>query len=324
MKKLITLLIITLMFSQEAFCLSYEVVNSPKKSKFSAYIAKKRDEFSKKREQNREISEIKKLLKDLTKYSNEHDVKNIISLYDKSYRSFDGFDYDTFVKMLEETFDSYKNISYESHIKNIELNADRAIVSLVDYTRADLSAPDSEKIKNNPMKDGFLFGECNYAIYLQKINNEWKIVGDNVISEVTSVRYGDARKYDMDFSAPLSVPKNSEYCLTLKTTPKKGQKIVASLGKAEILYPSVEPEDIFRKLPSDGVLERIVRSNKSGYNEYAIASVGITKIDVIEDFSAIRFQMTGLAFLMQRVNLYTPLNPVREKKEEKKDVENKG
>ncbi len=330
MKKIATFLMIYLLF---ASCAQASTVfigdKDTKKGAIKTFFVKKSAQFEQYSDRKKDINEIKNVLSLLTKYSNEHDPKKIATLYDKNYRSFDGFKYDTFLKMLNETFEVYDDITYESDIKSINLYADKAVVNLIDTTRATLTSKSAkekaEKLSDSSLSTGHLEGECNYAIYLQKINNEWKIIADNVISEVTSVKYGSAKEYPMEFAAPLSVPGDSEYCLTLKMQPPKGTKVVASLGKEEILYPSAEPEDVFRKLPKDGILERIVRSNKNGRNEYAIASVGITKMDIAQDFSAIRFKMTGLAFLMQRVNLYTDINPIREVKEDKKqDSKDKG
>ena len=319
MKKIFATLMILTMLNSNAWAFSFfkkeKTKNNNNVEKFSI---EKSDE-----------AQVKEVLKLLTKYSNEHDVEKIIALYDKSYRSFDGFEYDTFKKMLKETFEAYKDIKYKSNIDSILVYGDKAVANLIDKTTATLvSEKAKEKLKeisDTDLDHGLLEGECNYSIYLQKINNEWKIIGDNIISEVTSVKYGSAKKYPIEFLAPLNMEKGQEYCLTLKMPVEKGTKVVAALGKEIILYPSVEPEDIFRKLPRDGILERVVRTNKDGYNEYAMASVGITKMDIAQDLSAIKFEMTGLAFLMQRVNIYTKLNPIREDDKNKKEKsENKG
>ncbi len=327
MKKIFAVLMILTMLNSNAFAFSlFKNKNNADKNSIKKTLTKQEENEVTCRQ---EVRQIKNLLAQLTRYSNEHDYNKIISLYDKSYRSFDGFNYDTFAKMLKETFEAYDDIAYQSKVESIHLYGDKAVANLIDKTTATLTNKTAQEklkeINDSDLDTGVLEGECNYAIYLQKINNEWKIIGDNVISEVTAVKYGSAEKYPMEFFAPLTSPVGQEYCLTLKMPVKKGVKVVASLGKEEILYPSVEPEDVFRGLPKDGILERIVRANNDGFNEYAMASVGITEVNVIEDFSAIEFKMTGLAFLMQRVNLYRELNPVREvEKDKKENSQNKG
>lgn len=330
MKKILTALIVLTMLSSDAWAFSlFKKESSQNQNPIKALFSKKADEIDEFETRQSDIREIKNVLKLLTKYSNAHNADKTITLYDESYRSFDGFDYNTFKKMLNETFEAYEDITYKSNVQSINLYGDKAVVNLIDKTTATLQSKSMrekvKKITDSDLNSGLLEGECNYSIYMQKINNQWKIIGDNVISEVTSVKYGSAKEYPMEFLAPITIPKDKEYTLTLKMPVEKDIKVIASLGKEAILYPSAEPEDVFRALPKDGILERIVRSNKSGYNEYAMASVGIIKRDIAKDFSVIQLKMTGLAFLMQRVNLYTELNPVREEKNDKKeDSKNKG
>ena len=51
-----------------------------------------------------------------------------------------------------------------------------------------------------------------------------------------------------------------------------------------------------------------VQANNNGVNEYSLASVGITEISLNEEKTAINYQMSGIAFLMKRVNIYTNKN----------------
>lgn len=60
-------------------------------------------------------------------------------------------------------------------------------------------------------------------------------------------------------------------------------------------------------------MERVVKANNNGINEYSLASVGITEISLNEEKTAINYQMSGIAFLMKRVNIYTNKNTVDKK-----------
>ena len=42
---------------------------------------------------------------------------------------------------------------------------------------------------------------------------------------------------------------------------------------------------------------------KIGKNEYAMASVGFTRANIADDFSSVSFRMSGLAFVLKRVNM---------------------
>ena len=55
-------------------------------------------------------------------------------------------------------------------------------------------------------------------------------------------------------------------------------------------------------MPDDNILERFFTSNKDNVNEYAVASVGITRAENYTD-DKIRVYMGGLAFIMTRINV---------------------
>ena len=55
-------------------------------------------------------------------------------------------------------------------------------------------------------------------------------------------------------------------------------------------------------MPDDNILERIFTSNTDNVNEYAVASIGITRAENYTD-NQIRIYMGGLAFIMTRINI---------------------
>ena len=208
--------------------------------------------------------------------------------------------------MVEETFSAYSDIKYTTKIKNISITENWAAVQVSDKTTASLPNKDFD----NP--NGELFGLCDYTVYLKKYNDSWKIVSDHVNYEETTLKYGEAKNYKIDFEAPLVVKKGQDYDLTLQMEPPKGIFVVATLGKEEVLYPPKKPKDAFRKLPSEGILERVVKANTNNHNEYATASVGFTKLTVEEDdIMQIKFKMSGMAFIMKRVSVISE-NPKSE------------
>ena len=78
--------------------------------------------------------------------------------------------------------------------------------------------------------------------------------------------------------------------------------VIASINKENIVYPQTKSDDAFRKMPDDNILERVFLSNKNNVNEYAVASVGITRAENYSD-NQIRVYMGGLAFIMTRINV---------------------
>ena len=63
-------------------------------------------------------------------------------------------------------------------------------------------------------------------------------------------------------------------------------------------------------------MERVVKANTNNRNEYATATIGFTKLTVEDtDIMQIKFKMSGMAFIMKRINI---LNDTPQEKEIKK------
>ena len=54
-------------------------------------------------------------------------------------------------------------------------------------------------------------------------------------------------------------------------------------------------------------MERIFRANTSKFNEYVIASVGITKPEVLTD-GVVNVRLVGTAYILKRVNVFSKSN----------------
>ena len=77
---------------------------------------------------------------------------------------------------------------------------------------------------------------------------------------------------------------------------------IASIGQEKITYPQINAEEVFRKLPKDGMLERVFKANKNNFNEYTVASVGITRANVAKN-NEIKLMVTGLGYVITRTNI---------------------
>ena len=262
-------------------------------------------------------AQIKELLNNLNKYSNEHNIAALKEFYAKDYISYDGFNHSAFFAAIEETFKLYPDISYKSKIKSVNIFGDWAAAELIDTTISKKQTATQAVINNqhvsNKEIEGTMESICHYVVYLKKVSNKWQIYSDNIITEETAIKYGKATEIDMEVLSPLIVKGGEEYCISLNVENKpKGAIVLASLTREEIKYPPAAPSDIFRKLPKDGSLERVVTANKKGVNEYSLASVGITEISLNEEKTAINYEMSGVAFLMKRVNVYANRNAINE------------
>ncbi len=259
--------------------------------------------------------QIKTILNNINKYSNEHNIDKLKPYYSKDYLSYDGFDYDAFFVSVNETFKTYPDILYKSKIKSINIAGDFATVEMIDTSTSSRQTLTQSIVENKPVLNqklnGFMESKCHYIVYLKKMRGKWQIYSDNIIAEETAIKYGKAQEINMNIVSPPIAKEGEEYCIGLNIINKpKDSIMLASLSREEIKYPPKMPSDAFRKMPTDGTLERIVIANKKGMNEYSLASVGITEISLNEEKTAINYQMSGIAFLMKRVNVYAKKNSV--------------
>lgn len=256
--------------------------------------------------------EIKRTLYQHLKYSNTYNYEGLKLLYADNYVNSDGFTKDIYFELIKKTWASYPDIKYKLEIKSIEINQDTAIAT-VNETAVGTTSSKSGVVNEK----GILESSSSSIYYLEKINNRWLIVSDHINSEKTSLRYGSAKEMEINFSAPMQIPANTSYTQTLKINAPKDCIIIASIGKENITYPQNIAEEVFRKLPEDGVLERVFTSNDKNINEYAVASYGVTKAQ-INGGTEIKIYVTGIGFVMSRVNVIPKNQFVKADTDEKK------
>ncbi len=247
--------------------------------------------------------EIRSLLKSYDKALRSHDINAIKSFFDESYVSADGFSIEDYISMLEKTYNTYENIKYETKINNITSYDNWALAQMSDKTKAKVY-PD-KNIKSGA-KVGILDGKSSYVIYLKKTNDGWKIVSDDVLMEETSLKYGIANKIDMNLVTPVFIENGKEYDISLKINTPDDIIALASLSREEVVYPPVETDEKYRKFPESGELERLVTANNKNLDEYAIASVGFTRVSVSEELLKARIEVLGMAYIMKRINTKIP------------------
>lgn len=260
-------------------------------------------------------AQIKSTIKNYNKALSSHDIEKIKTFYTKDYKSTDGFNLDELTKMLEKTYDAYKNIKYKTKITSIDINDSWALIQMKDKTKASVYPTEIKEIKEE--KKGILEGKSVYNLYLKKENNTWKIACDDILMEETSLKYGLANKINMDLIAPLQVNGNQEYDLSLKIDKPKDVVALASISREEIVFPPEDYKEKFRKIPEYGELERVVRANNKNTDEYAIASIGLTKVSINEEQTKAKIEVLGIAYLMKRVNM-APIKNINEVLVEKK------
>ena len=245
--------------------------------------------------------EIRSMLKQYNKALDSHDIEKVKTYFDEEYKSSDGFGLDEMVSMLQKTYDAYENIKYSSKITSINAYDNWALVQISDKTNAKLYPTQNKKIKNKKM--GELEGTSVSNIYLKKVNNDWKIVYDEILMEETSLKYGIARKININLITPMNLKNGQEYDLSLQIDKPKNVFALASISREEISYPPSDCSEKYRALPQGGELQRVVKANNKNLDEYAIASVGFTKVLTNKEKTNIQIKVLGIAYVMKRINM---------------------
>ena len=230
-------------------------------------------------------------------YNNKYDLDGLSSLYSKEFVNSDGFNKEVYFKLIKETWETYPDISYKTQINKIEVGENYATVYVNEFAVAT-----SKETVEDLTVIGELYSTSKCVYYLEKQGSKWLISSEKVLDETSTLKYGDARYADIDLNVPKQIGAGTEYTASLNVVTPIDSVIIASISKENIVYPQTKSEDAFRKLTDNSVLERVFTSNKNNVNEYAVASVGITRAESVSDTQA-RIYMGGLAFIMTRINV---------------------
>lgn len=252
-------------------------------------------------EQNRlyksAYNDVKRVIDQQTVYTNKYDLDGLSSLYAKEFVNSDGFDKEVYFKLIKETWETYPDISYKTQINKIEVGENYATV----YVDEVAVATSKETVEELTVI-GELYSTSKCVYYLEKQGSKWLISSEKVLDETSTLKYGDARYADIKLNVPKQIGAGKEYTASLNVVTPVDSVIIASISKENIVYPQTKSEDAFRKLTDNSVLERVFTSNKNNVNEYAVASVGVTRAESVSDTQA-RIYMGGLAFIMTRINV---------------------
>ncbi len=261
--------------------------------------------------------EITSLFKKLDTYSEKQDLKKIKQLFSEDFVNNDGYDLETYIKSVKNGFSSYKTDNALTKINNISINDDYAIVHATETSKAETLKP-IEGIDGS----GLIISSADIYYHLKKQNGKWKISSANVIDETCSILYGAAKSVYFSINVPSMVKSGSEYTISLSFAPLKETLVAASLFSSQIIYPMNLPQTDFKAIKNDGILERLVTANSDNYNEYAVATIGMTSPKLITD-NQYGLETTGSAIVFRRVNVIKPLPQKIDKKHCEKNIEYK-
>ena len=236
---------------------------------------------------------LRRVIKSQIKYANHTDLKKLISTYDKDYVNGDGLTLDVYSKLVRDIWDTYKDIEYDIVVKNISVTDDKAVAEVTETSHADVVA--------SHVIPGKLESVSNSVYYFKKTEKGWKVVSDKVLNETTSLLYGDALGLDIKLTVPEKIQPDTEYSAILEFVPPENTIAIASLASDRVEYPQKPTQEVFRALPEDNILERLFTSNNDNFNEYIVASIGLTKT-AVDDLS-VKLSLSGFGYLIKRVNV---------------------
>ena len=264
------------------------------------YVAYADKTSAKRARQQLQISEkeIRNTFKKIITYTNDFDLNGLKSLYSSKYLNADGFNNKMYFELVQKTWKLYPDIKYSVNIDTISIFGNTAIVTATENA----TATTSEKVEETEIK-GYLTSKSDAIYYLEKVGDDWIITSDSTICEETKLTYGEANDLKMELVVPQLVPAKKEYTASLKVIPSdKKMILIGSIGQEKITYPHVNAQEVYRKLPENGILERMFTANGDNLNEYSVASVGITRAKVTKDKN-VKLIITGLGYIITRTNV---------------------
>lgn len=258
-----------------------------------------------KKENKQEIKQIKKLFKVHNTYANNHDVKGLEGIYSDKYVNSDGFTRDVYFKSIKETWEACKDLTYATKILSINVTGDYASVNVEETANGTIY----DTLDAMPVA-GELHSKSTGIYFLQRVNGRWYISGETALTDESSLLYGDARFMNIEITAPNQVPAGETYTTSVKVDGDSDLFIIGSIDRDPVTYPAVTPKTDLRAMPQSKELERLLKANTDNINEYAVASLAISKAENIQD-NRFKIYMAGLACVMKRVNVIPKNNFIK-------------
>ncbi|MBI3307926.1 MAG: hypothetical protein HYZ79_00960 [Candidatus Melainabacteria bacterium] len=241
-----------------------------------------------------EVQQIEKLLDDLEKDWNDHNIEKVTRVYADDFVNGDGLNLEAVTNLTTELWEAYPDIMTIGQERTIRIDGDYATV----YS-SDIYSGTSKNAREEVGTKGTLRAVANGEVFLKKYGPKWKIVSDKTIYETVSIGYGVGadlvEENKIKLSAPEQVVSDRLYTATLDFHISEDLKPVASISKELLIYPQVTAEDKFRLVDSSN-LERLFKANMISKNELITATVGLTG-------GSIQPTLLGLVFLSKRVNV---------------------
>lgn len=257
------------------------------------------------RDSKQDVKAIKELFRQQVYYANKHDSQGLAKLYNDKFMNNDGFNKEVYLKSIESTWEACPDLSYSTKILSVSVNGDYATVDVEETASGNVVE------KYDYMQIAGEIHSLSEGIYhLEKTNGQWYISGETAISDESSLLYGDARFMNIELQVPTQVSSGENYTTTLKVDADEDTFILGSIDHDVVTYPANAPKNELRAVPRSQTLERIIQANSDNINEYAVASLAISKVTPLANDN-VRIRMSGLACIMKRVNVVPKNNFIK-------------
>lgn len=252
------------------------------------------------------IKTIKELFKKHTDFANAHNLSGLKTLYADNYMNSDGFDKNAYFKSIESTWRDCADITYTTKILSVTVNGDYASVNVEETATGTVY----EKIEGMTVA-GEIHSKSQGIYHMTKINDRWYISAETAVTDESSLLYGDARFMDIEIQSPAQVSSGDEYTASVKVNADDDTFIIGSIDRDPVTYPTNPPKSELRALNADHSLERVLRANTDNINEYAVASLAVSRVENGSSADSYRIYMAGLACVMKRVNVIPKNNFIK-------------
>ncbi len=256
-----------------------------------------------------ELKQIKNLFQTHNKFANLHDIQSLKPLYADNYMNNDGFNKEVYFKSVEDTWKECNNLTYTTKIISVDIVGENAYVNVEEQALGTVF----DKLDDVSVA-GEIHAKSTGIFHLKKLNGKWLISGETMLTDESSLLYGDARFMDIELIAPVQVGAGESYTTTVSINSDDETVIIGSIERDPVVYPSSTPKGPLRTVPKTNVLERIMKANMDNLNEYTVTSLAISKSKT-DKYNNTKIYMAGLACLMKRINVVPKNNFINEKED---------
>lgn len=244
---------------------------------------------------NDEEKIVERHLQELESKWNSHDLDGVMRHYSEDYVNNDGLDKKSVIELTKDLWKNYPDAKSTSKMGKIRIEGRFATVDSHDtatgYTAKELPAVGGK---------GELSSVSEGQLFLKKVGDDWKIIGDRIDYERVKVAFGVARNLKATFVAPEQVKAGQEYSARLSVQLPPESLAVGSITSEPLQYPQVTHKEVWKPIEEDTqALERVIRANSTNHNELLMATIGITDLE--------KEKLKGLTYITRRLNV-VPFN----------------